>query len=1121
MEEALRNIISTIADQAQQFRVNDMLVDVNAGSGRHFTCEGDKINLSDFPARIIREQKAIERENGVNVFCSVYGSVQHEFRGKNVTSPILIEPTQIEIDKVRGLVKLTTEDSGLILNPFLRYLFIHHYGLEESFLSTLEDSLDQKLEDALGNAITLLKEKGFNVDQTMEVCGNFHHHRFALYKDLDKIKVCDDSPSLERLFGFSNENNALDQTSKLLFPADSDHLKVFSEFQANDLAVAGPPGTGKSQMTTNIVAKALNDGTPTLLVSEKRTALSVIERKLSEFGLNRLAFVYPPHRAESAFIEQLKANWLFFEEYTNEHINHLENANNKLNNLQFWLDILNQENLIGGVSYSRFKELSADVNHAEGSFYHFVPSMPTFEESKEIIDWLYDQNIAQSIGFLRQTIISQNSAFDVKKQLQKLQLRLESLQERFGFRTMLELEGVIKKAALTQILENEVYRSNQSLFKPNSRKQKSFLAKYRKLNTLSASDNESKLAAHWRRTPEKEELERILELIKLSGWLSKRKAARIWKSLSKADVSVAEELINKEIIRQQFIAEHQDLLIEFCDLGIEGPEINAPLIKHLIDQYLPEEWDRLSALDKDEVRQFTGSHSELSELRKSIHKWIQLPTDRDLKSTLSDIIEVCDRATSVWEKVQKITNDTWQLIGVSNDKKEFIENLFHSHWSVFIERYPMLSDFKPSSLEEKVESILADEQIESQLFAKEILQFTKDRFDNAHQLLQTPATKLKPEEKERKKLLRKGKSILVKEFSKTRQHWKIRELLESEAREWIRILLPGLFCNGSQLATSFPFEQGIFEVGLFDESSQIPAFNALGAIHRCNRFIVTGDEHQMGPSSIFGGGEETQDLLSLANYHLQRVKLKHHYRSQDPQLIRFSNSHFYNDELVCFPTFNAPKQAIMDNYDGASIYHERTNVLEAKHIAKKIKSLLPKSESFGVVTFSEEQLSIILDELDDQSRQRLQDRIENDCFVKSVENVQGDECDHLLIGFTFGKNKDGKFLYQFGPMSTISGRNRFNVLLTRARKTISFYSSVRSNDFKLTDNESIELIRKWFVFLESIEEIELPTFPMHLKPQVSEDQLSFENIHETVQNAVELKTIYAVLKTRGWKIQFI
>lgn len=106
-------------------------------------------------------------------------------------------------------------------------------------------------------------------------------------------------------------------------------------------------------------------------------------------------------------------------------------------------------------------------------------------------------------------------------------------------------------------------------------------------------------------------------------------------------------------------------------------------------------------------------------------------------------------------------------------------------------------------------------------------------------------------------------------------------------------------------------------------------------------------------------------------------------------------------------------------------------------------------------------------------------------------------------------------------MSTISGRNRFNVLLTRARKTISFYSSVRSNDFKLTDNESIELIRKWFVFLESIEEIELPTFPMHLKPQVSEDQLSFENIHETVQNAVELKTIYAVLKTRGWKIQFI
>jgi len=1121
LEEALRNIISSIADQAQQFRVNDMLVDVNAGNGRHFSCESDEIKLSDFPARIIREQKAIERENGVNVFCSVYGSVQHEFRGKNVTSPILIEPTQIEIDKVRELVKLTAEESGLILNPFLRYLFIHHYGLEESFVSTLEDSLDQKLEDALVSAFTLLIEKGFNVDQTMEVCGNFHHHRFALYKDLDKIRVCEDSSSLKRLFGFENKNEPLDQTSKLLFPADTDHLRVFSEFQANDLAVAGPPGTGKSQMTANIVAKALYEGTPTLLVSEKRTALSVIERKLSEFGLDRLAFVYPPHRAESAFIEQFKANWLYFEEYANEHINHLENIDNKLNNLQFWLDILNQENLIGGVSYSQFKRLAANVNYSEGRFYHFAPSIPTFEESKEIIDWLYDQNLAHSIGLLRQTIISQNSAFDIKKQLQKLKDGIASLQERIAFRSMLELEDVIKKAALTQILENEIYRSNRSLFKSNSRKQKSFLAKYRKLNKLRASDHVSKLAAHWKRTPEKEELERLFELIKTSGWLSKRKAAKIWKSLSNADVSIAEELINKELIRQKFIAEYQDLLIEFCDLGIEDPEINAPLIKHLIDQHLPEEWDRLSVMDKEEIQQFTGSHSELSALRKSIHDWIQISSDGDLISTLSNIIEVCDRATSVWEKIQKISNETWRLIGVSNDKKVFIENLFHSHWSVFVERYPMLSDFKPSSLEQKVESILTNEQIESQLFAKEILQFTKDKFDNAHQLLLTPASKLKPEEKERKKLLRKGKSILVKEFSKTRQHWKIRELLESEAREWIRILLPGLFCNGSQLATSFPFEQGIFEVGLFDESSQIPAFNALGAIHRCNRFIVTGDEHQMGPSSIFSGGEETQDLLSLAYYHLQRVKLKHHYRSQDPQLIRFSNSHFYNDELVCFPTYDAPKLAIMDNYDGAGIYHERTNVLEAKHVAEKIKSLLPGSESFGVVTFSEEQLSIILDELDDQSRQRLQDRIEKDCFVKSVENVQGDECDHLLIGFTFGRNKDGKFLYQFGPMSTISGRNRLNVLLTRARKTISFYSSVRSSDFKLTDNESIELIRKWFVFLESIEESELPTFPMHLKPQVSGDQLSFENIHETVQNAVELKTIYAVLKARGWKIEFI
>ena len=47
----------------------------------------------------------------------------------------------------------------------------------------------------------------------------------------------------------------------------------------------GPPGTGKSQTITNIIANALNDGKRVLFVAEKQAALSVVKKRLDSLGL--------------------------------------------------------------------------------------------------------------------------------------------------------------------------------------------------------------------------------------------------------------------------------------------------------------------------------------------------------------------------------------------------------------------------------------------------------------------------------------------------------------------------------------------------------------------------------------------------------------------------------------------------------------------------------------------------------------------------------------------------------------------------------------------------------------------------------------------------------------------
>ena len=49
--------------------------------------------------------------------------------------------------------------------------------------------------------------------------------------------------------------------------------------------VTGPPGTGKSQTITNIIAHCLALGKRVLFVAEKRAALDVVHRRLKEEGL--------------------------------------------------------------------------------------------------------------------------------------------------------------------------------------------------------------------------------------------------------------------------------------------------------------------------------------------------------------------------------------------------------------------------------------------------------------------------------------------------------------------------------------------------------------------------------------------------------------------------------------------------------------------------------------------------------------------------------------------------------------------------------------------------------------------------------------------------------------------
>src|SRR5690606_8793109 len=68
--------------------------------------------------------------------------------------------------------------------------------------------------------------------------------------------------------------------------ADSSQLAaIIAAARGKNFVLHGPPGTGKSQTITNLIAHCLALGKRVLFVAEKRAALEVVHRRLSDIGL--------------------------------------------------------------------------------------------------------------------------------------------------------------------------------------------------------------------------------------------------------------------------------------------------------------------------------------------------------------------------------------------------------------------------------------------------------------------------------------------------------------------------------------------------------------------------------------------------------------------------------------------------------------------------------------------------------------------------------------------------------------------------------------------------------------------------------------------------------------------
>ncbi len=340
-------------------------------------------------------------------------------------------------------------------------------------------------------------------------------------------------------------------------------------------------------------------------------------------------------------------------------------------------------------------------------------------------------------------------------------------------------------------------------------------------------------------------------------------------------------------------------------------------------------------------------------------------------------------------------------------------------------------------------------------------------------------------------------SLIKHEIGKKKAHIPVRQLVKRSVRA-LQALKPCFMMSPMSVAQYLDPGAVSFDLVIMDEASQLRLEDALGVVLRGKQIVVVGDPKQLPPTSFFDRqvnidsedetiADNAESILDVAQNCFSNSHLRWHYRSEDERLIAFSNAQFYGGELVIFPT---PAQAGSDtgvfHHYVENSYSQKgpkggvVNRQEATTVAQAIRKHFKRyqSISLGVATFNVNQSELIQDELDRLCREDkwLEDRLKqlddtpDSFFIKNLENVQGDERDVIFISTTYGPDKESGQVYQrFGPINTETGWRRLNVIVTRAKKQIHLFTSLRSSDIKLTagSQQGVVALKNYLEFLET------------------------------------------------------
>ncbi|WP_411731280.1 DUF4011 domain-containing protein [Paeniglutamicibacter sp.] len=278
--------------------------------------------------RMASQAKRIIDESGANNLYLALGSLTWSMDGRALRSPLFLIPVNLRPAGRGKHFRIEIDETGASAPNYCLSEKLHEqFNLRvPGFEDPVRDGSGIDLESALGALRAALVAAGlpFHVEGTVDLA-ILQFAKFRMWRDLDEnwetfmsaplVKHLVDSPTSE--FTDPADTDLLEPSidldqlaARLPVPADASQLEAVAAAHAGQTFVLeGPPGTGKSQTITNLLAHAMASGQRVLFVAEKRAALEVVSRRLNEVGLGEFALdLHDKGSSPNAVRAQIKAS---------------------------------------------------------------------------------------------------------------------------------------------------------------------------------------------------------------------------------------------------------------------------------------------------------------------------------------------------------------------------------------------------------------------------------------------------------------------------------------------------------------------------------------------------------------------------------------------------------------------------------------------------------------------------------------------------------------------------------------------------------------------------------------------------------------------------------------------